>query len=525
MAQEKDNLFYTPELSPDRNYRSEAIIPKETIPYIDTPPDDTPPNPIKVLIDDFNELTDIVSFLPPSIAIIKDTIGKLKERIDVMFPDHKLPDETKDELIPSAPEKDIPKINIIADDVIKNTPGSNGVPSLFPKPTNIVISVVKPKTLVQIAQDAYRKDTVDLQQYYLQQLQVVMQKYFQEMLVIMSETGIGDIDQLTKPFDGDAVTISDGNLMHLRDHIVRSQIIREQKARFFKKTHNVDQTMQHMRAWHASEQERERYYAESYGDSESYLDSHSNKLLRDSRSLYNAQYTQAFYDMYKYLNSSVIVVGDILEMSLKEAQAKGKLITSGVDIFKTTEVPVVNNDAMASGGAKDAAVTPGATSTTATADASATTAATGTAATTSSQSSTQSSKETAEKAASNAETTKKQSDNLVAEKTAKSQKSSSDIVDETKAKIKAMEDAAKAEQAKQDAYWAAHPEEKKAAQERQEAMFRRIRQEKVIKEAVNAVKEAERKYMKEHGRIPKTPEELQSAGYDKNYWVSLYNSQ
>lgn len=105
----------------------------------------------------------------------------------------------------------------------------------------------------------------------------------------------------------------------------------------FKKTHNVDNTLIHMRTWHAAEQERERYYTENYGDSDTFLNSQSNALLRECRSSYDKNYTNALYNMYKYLNSSALLIGDILTMTSKEAQAKGKLIKEGVDIFVSKE--------------------------------------------------------------------------------------------------------------------------------------------------------------------------------------------
>lgn len=222
-------------------------------------------------------------------------------------------------------------------------PTTNGaspveVPNMYPHITNVVLNIATPRTLVQIIQDNYARDTINLQNYYLQKLQLILQKYFQEMLTIMAECNIDDIDKLTQDFDGEYVTVGDPNMRHLRDSVCRSQIMRDQKERFIKKMFNVDNTMLHMNKWHVAEQEREAYYAEEYGDSGTFLDSHANALLRDCRSQYDAAYNQSVYDMYKYLDSSCSALGDVLDMTSKEAQAKGQMLKKGVDIFKNRAV-------------------------------------------------------------------------------------------------------------------------------------------------------------------------------------------
>lgn len=337
MVDEKDNFLYVPDLHPERNYRSDAVIPKDEVTN-PTPP--TEPDIVDELITDFEEVKSVIKTAPVDIHPIALTIDKLIKRIQVAFPyGYDSKDTTKKDVV-DIDDVDPEKVNIknIATDIAEIERKNSGLPALFPKPTNIAIKVVKPRSIVNIAVDRYKKDTVDLQKYYLNQLRCALQNYFHQVLMVMAETNIGDVDKLTTNFDGNAVKIPAGqNLEHLRDYIVRSQIIRNQKSRLFKKTHNVDQTVMHLRAWHAAEKERERYYMEKYGDSGTYLDSESNALLRESRSTYDNAYSQSLYDMYKYLNSSVIVISDILDMSLKESKAKGKLLKAGVNIFAVTQ--------------------------------------------------------------------------------------------------------------------------------------------------------------------------------------------
>lgn len=218
-----------------------------------------------------------------------------------------------------------------------------GTPVSFVPVTNIKISVETPKTLVEIAQDSYKKDQIDLQKFYLQKMRMALQRYFHHLLGLTAELSLSNPDMLTKNYDGDYVTGISSNCQHLHDTIIRSQIQRLQKARIFKKMANADQTVTHMRSWNAAEKERERYYQEAYGNSDNFIDSESNALLRQARSDYDANYKLALYNMYKYLDASVKLTEDILDHTLTEAKAKAKLIKEGIDIFKTEEVKVSND--------------------------------------------------------------------------------------------------------------------------------------------------------------------------------------
>ena len=263
----------------------------------------------------------------------------MHKRSKIVWKNGKVPRRKIEEYTPpeqKTKEKDPYKKRSITKDKYSIT---KDVPSLFPSAPPVNIKLEIPRTLVQLIQDDYNRDQIELGQYYTHQIRIIMQKYFQQMLTAMADCGLSDMNDLTDDFDGDYVKVPKGkNLEHLRDGVVRSQIIRNQKIRLFKKTHSVDNTLMHLRSWHAAEQQRERYYQEKYGDSGTYIDSHSNALLREARADYDSAYKSSLYDMYKYLNSSAVNLGDILNMTVKEAQAKGAMLKAGVDIFDKTPV-------------------------------------------------------------------------------------------------------------------------------------------------------------------------------------------
>lgn len=341
MVDENKNILYRPSFGPDNHYDSDARFLRQELENPNSDVYDEEQREPSDIIEDFKQIKEL---LPDDVNFLGHAIiDKLIARLNNKFPKGKTPkpEEPKVEI-----PKEIPTVNTNHIPVIE---GHKDIPSLFSEPETINLRIEMPKTLVQLIQDDYNKDIIQLQEDYLERLQMIMRQYYQQMLMLVADSGVESVKELIQEFDGNAVVVPPGNsLEHCRDHIVRSQIVRKQKTSLFKKTHTVDETIMHLRAWHAAEAQRERYYGEEYKDSYEYTQSHSNALLREARADYDKRYKNALYNTYKYLNSSAIVLNDILDDSVKEAQAKAMLIKNGIDIYATNSLFVkVTNDTIA----------------------------------------------------------------------------------------------------------------------------------------------------------------------------------
>lgn len=332
------DLLYTPELKPERDYRSEAKFTPKTHRNI------TPPPEIPTLDDHIEELKELEELIDglPDIMPLKDLTTKLRERAEIIKEEEELEEYIPDEYWGPEPGSVLIPEEEIDDDINIGTNMPNdielpkAIPSLFPSPTGVKVQVETPKTLVQIAQESYKRDQIDLQKDYLKKIKFLLQKYFTSQLALAYGLNTSDIDALTKDYDGEAVTGIPANYQHLSDTIIRSQNTKNQKKRFFDKIVNTSQTLQHMRAWNAAEKARERYYEEAYGTSDNFVDSESNALLREARAGYDANYRGALYNMYRYLNSGAQMTEDILDHIAIESKAKAKLLKEGIDIYKTS---------------------------------------------------------------------------------------------------------------------------------------------------------------------------------------------
>lgn len=341
MVDENKKILYSPSFGPDNHYDSDARFLRQELENPNADVYDEEQREPSDIIEDFKQIKEL---LPDDVNFLGHAIiDKLIARLNNKFPKGKTPK-------PEEPKVEIPKeIPTVDTNHIPVIEGHKDIPSLFSEPETINLRIEMPKTLVQLIQDDYNKDIIQLQEDYLERLQMIMRQYYQQMLMLVADSGVESVKELIQEFDGNAVVIPPGNsLEHCRDHIVRSQIVRKQKTSLFKKTHTVDETIMHLRAWHAAEAQRERYYGEEYKDSSEYTQSHSNALLREARADYDKRYKNALYNTYKYLNSSAIVLNDILDDSVKEAQAKAMLIKNGVDIYATNSLFVkVTNDTIA----------------------------------------------------------------------------------------------------------------------------------------------------------------------------------
>ena len=333
------NLLYEPDLKPERNYRSEAVFPPpEPTPAVET---NVPVNPtLPEIIEDLKTLEDLAGGLPEGLKPVEEIVSILRQRAEVIQIEQTLLEEIPpDPIIGPEPETIVPVTESIPEElkigtnVLETIPEIPGIPQMFPPPSHVKINVQAPKTLVQLTQDAYTKDQIDLQKYYLQNMRLILQKYFQNQFALIGELGISEVDILTREYYGDNVTGVGTNSQHLHDTVIRSQLARKQKAKYFSKVANTEQTLLHMRNWNAAEKLRERYYGEAYGEADKFTNSEANAILRQNRSEYDANYKANLYNMYKYLDGSLKMTEDILDHTLLESKAKAKLMKDGVNIF------------------------------------------------------------------------------------------------------------------------------------------------------------------------------------------------
>lgn len=270
MDEEKKNIFYKPSNAPDRHYESDTSFTHQTE---STTTPSTPPTPSHQittesrtddLLDNLTLLLDIEDVLPPSIRdTVKDITKILIAVTIVRKQEQKDTPKNNEETTPEPVPDDTVHTTLTIDPSSDDSAHTIKISDIFPKKTNIEVVTDKDMSLSDIVSDSYSEDTLGLKEDYVSTMYFIIQKYIQELLCAANNVAIG-YDNLLMNYDGDAVTVSNNNLKHLHDTIIRNQIVIDEEAREFSKTHSADNTLMIIRALETAYQQKKKYYSENY---------------------------------------------------------------------------------------------------------------------------------------------------------------------------------------------------------------------------------------------------------------------
>lgn len=303
---EKEDILYRPDLDYDREYDTvnsfEDDSKAESI--------EIGPNKLEELKNKINGIVALNQLLPSE---LKDTANKPFEAIqhvigDIDINPEKLP--TIEEIIiynPINPE------TVEPDDSYPESP--------FREEEDPITIEITPNDTIDIIKKEYEYDLVSIIDDYIEKLDKVMNNYLQNILTLMTDKDAGLYHRLLNNYNISSAKISTDN-KHLSDLITRSQIARSMKMKMYNKLFNIDKTITHIRMCKIGVQQRIRYYEASYAKNDSLDNIVSNKMLEASRKQYDQKYKQNFINLYKYLNSSVMVLTECLNQFINEAQAK-----------------------------------------------------------------------------------------------------------------------------------------------------------------------------------------------------------
>ncbi|MED1125319.1 C40 family peptidase [Bacillus atrophaeus] len=328
------DLFYRPDLKPKRDYMSDAELEalEEELPDEPTDGGDEDPSfdPLEDLKKKIDEIISVIDILPDDIEeAMLPSLRRIRRNIYDIKPPSKWPGSGGDS--DNVPPRDGLEVRPPSD-----TDGGDGgrrIPSILPKNEAIPVIVKPPAPLRVVMEDTFQIDKTEIYRDFVHKFRLVLEKYMRELLYVADRGGFPNYSDLFYNYHVPARELPD-DYKHIGDGIIRNQIQRGQKAKFFKKMYNIDQTIYHLRANKSAHELRLRYYESKYQKSKTYLETQGNDLLRGSRIQYDQKYQQNMYNFYKYLNSAVILVDEVLQTFMTEAKGKAILNKQGVDVFK-----------------------------------------------------------------------------------------------------------------------------------------------------------------------------------------------
>jgi hypothetical protein len=313
------DILYRPNLKPDLNYQSQWSPGSEQA-SIDSNNDGTQNDDIKQLLESLKTMRTSVTGLPGDIgSAILVPIAGIEYVAGTIDEDNYVADRPTDKDISVVPVKqpdELPTIDNISfpDDIFSDTI----------IPANEI--KVENNDKADVVRKQYVHDMVSIFNDYIDNLQIALNNYYTNMFIILTELEPGQAALVGPYYHGNANDIKNKNLQHISDSIITSQIVRQQKIKVFKKLFDIDETILHIRSCKVASELKARYFGEEFGDTTTMLDMNSNQYLSESRMVYEKKYEENFLGLYKYLNSSVILINECLQMHLKETQCKAILV-------------------------------------------------------------------------------------------------------------------------------------------------------------------------------------------------------
>lgn len=212
---------------------------------------------------------------------------------------------------------DITEPDIIPDPTITSStvdPDDDFPTDPFVKGTDIFIDITDPlRKKSKVIGDKYRTDFLDIYKDYLEKLNKATQSY---MYTALSSLDMSDKNHNLESYS--SIDIINKDLLHVTDFLTKSSISFDQTIRLHKKLFDMDATILHVRGIKLAEKLIERYYEIDKLDNDNDLALTSNVLLLESKKVADKKYKENFYTLYKYLNSSVILMNESTQTLLKQ---------------------------------------------------------------------------------------------------------------------------------------------------------------------------------------------------------------
>lgn len=338
---DKNHILVSPDLEPKRHYESYGTF--ETGNNSKTPTNTTTNNdyeehPLYPILDKLYKMRGMGKLLPDPEKKVFDGVNEGLIRFTQGLVIDSFENPVVPDYIPAKRENDSTNTS---DYDSTNTSDDESDIDIFGEDSDYDLDIDEQESLYSLAYNAFIRDYNDVAKEYTSSMEQVIHRFFQSMLTLANDADMPDYTYLMEDFDGNAVEITDKDLYHARDYTVKLQKLRESDTRLMQKEFTAENTLLRGRGWLSAEKQRERYLKANYKVNTSTLcATMGNNALYESRATSEEQYDQGMTNMYKYLNSSAITMGDALDKRINEAALKGELALNGVDIYAKTPEPL-----------------------------------------------------------------------------------------------------------------------------------------------------------------------------------------
>lgn len=358
MAEDKDKRQYSyrPNIEYQDTYESDYNNSQyDTVDADNTISEDESIEITNSITNTFNELSKLIPMLPAELQtainnVYRPILDNWTELKDKPYP-KKIPDPDEpiwesnrepDPIEPWDPSKKIPPFppdypepgDSISDDndyYIDN----DGIWDI-----DYPIRVIFPKyDPIKIIEKEFIKNVADLFKYYVNRLKDILYHYYSEKVAavfgkkrnaqgnLISKT-MNEVSFILDPIEDSCGDVENG-LKHLFDAGLAMGETTMLKLHFLANVFPFDQTLLHLKNFKAVYLLRLRYASIDAVDGSNKVDAMSNNILKGMKISYNQKYDVAFMNLYRYLDSSLDILEDVINTELAGIRAKRTLIEKG----------------------------------------------------------------------------------------------------------------------------------------------------------------------------------------------------
>lgn len=189
--------------------------------------------------------------------------------------------------------------------------------SIFDKEDDVYIDIEDPFQDIEVdINDTYVNNFIEIYEDYMIKLENVLNNFVFELIEVTRETIID--------FESDYITsieVKNKNIIHLTDFIVKSNLYIRQAASLHKKLFSIDESIFHIKAPKVAKEQLLRYTKSEKLKETSETNIRSNILLKESTMIAEKKYNDNTRNLYKYLDSQVILLRDSLTQIVKQVVA------------------------------------------------------------------------------------------------------------------------------------------------------------------------------------------------------------
>lgn len=180
----------------------------------------------------------------------------------------------------------------------------------------------------EIVEKEFIKNIYDLINYYMKNLSKELSKYYYQILKITTDLSNDEVKLLFNDISNSNNSIKT-QLQHLFDLSLRNVRVSNVKLNYLENSFNINQTVLHTQSFLAIYEMRKKYVNIKMLDSTTKENSEANHILKSLKLDYDVKYDKTYFNLFRYVNSSLKVTSDVMNDTVQSYQTKGLLIKKG----------------------------------------------------------------------------------------------------------------------------------------------------------------------------------------------------